>query len=135
MSSTSNAAVTDKPVRGPKQSDVEGGTKSKRSKKSTEPMPAVPTSTSAEQEAVTADVHKVLRSKSEAPVGTKTEIVLKKLQSAKGATIAQLGEMTGWQAHSVRGFLSGTVRKKLNLPLSSEIGKDGARHYRIANNA
>lgn len=63
--------------------------------------------------------------------GSKTEIVLKKLRSAKGATITQLGEATGWQSHSVRGFLSAVVRKKLSLTLVSEIGKDGVRRYRI----
>ncbi|MFI0844664.1 DUF3489 domain-containing protein [Mesorhizobium sp. IMUNJ 23232] len=62
---------------------------------------------------------------------SKTEIVLKKLRSAKGATVTALMEATGWQAHSVRGFLSGTVRKKLGLGLASEVGKDGARRYRI----
>ena len=40
-------------------------------------------------------------------------------------------EVTGWQAHSVRGFLSGTVKKKLGLPLVSDTGKDGVRRYRI----
>lgn len=63
--------------------------------------------------------------------GSKTEIVLKKLRSAKGATMAQLDEATGWQPHSVRGFLSAVVRKKLGLTLVSEIGKDGVRRYRI----
>lgn len=63
--------------------------------------------------------------------GSKTDMVLKKLRSAKGATIAQLGETTGWQPHSVRGFLSAVVRKKLGLTLVSEIGKDGVRRYRI----
>ncbi len=63
---------------------------------------------------------------------TKAETVLKRLRSAKGATIAALCEATGWQAHSVRGFLSGTVKKKLGLNLVSEIAKDGARRYRVA---
>lgn len=62
----------------------------------------------------------------------KVDLVLKKLQSAKGATLGQLIEVTGWQAHSVRGFLSGTVKKKLGLNLMSDIGKDDVRRYRIA---
>ena len=62
---------------------------------------------------------------------TKSEIVLKKLRSAKGVTIDTLMEATGWQAHSVRGFLSGTVKKKLGLALVSETGKDGTRRYRL----
>ncbi len=62
---------------------------------------------------------------------TKAEQVLKKLRLAKGATIEMLMEATGWQAHSVRGFLSAVVKKKLGLNLVSEIGKDGARRYRI----
>ena len=65
------------------------------------------------------------------PATSKTEILLKKLRGSKGATLAALMEATGWQAHSVRGFLSGTVRKKLGLAVISEIGKDGARRYRV----
>jgi hypothetical protein len=49
------------------------------------------------------------------PTETKADVVLKKLRLAKGATLHQLIEATGWQAHSVRGFLSGTVKKKLGL--------------------
>lgn len=62
---------------------------------------------------------------------SKTEIVLKKLRLARGATIPTLMEATSWQAHSVRGFLSGTVKKKLGLAVVSEVGKDGQRRYRI----
>jgi hypothetical protein len=62
---------------------------------------------------------------------TKSEIVLKKLRSAKGVTIDALMEATGWQAHSVRGFLSAVVKKKLKLALVSETGKDGTRRYRL----
>lgn len=65
----------------------------------------------------------------------KTGLVLKKLRSAKGVTIAVIMEATGWQAHSVRGFLSAIVRKKLGLTLISEIGKDGGRRYRIDDSA
>jgi Protein of unknown function (DUF3489) len=46
------------------------------------------------------------------------------------ATLDALVKATGWQKHSVRGFLAGTVRKKLKLPLLSE-KIDGIRTYRI----
>lgn len=62
---------------------------------------------------------------------SKAEQILKRLGSAKGVTILQMMEVTGWQAHSVRGFLSGVVRKKLGHELVSEVGKDGVRRYRI----
>ena len=61
----------------------------------------------------------------------KADNVLKKLRTARGITLAQIVEITGWQQHSVRGFLSGTVRKKLGLNLVSEVGKDGTRRYRV----
>lgn len=62
---------------------------------------------------------------------SKTEAALKLLRRKTGASLAELQEATGWQAHSVRGFLSGTVRKKLALALSSEVTKQGVRRYRI----
>ncbi len=49
-----------------------------------------------------------------------------------GATIVELMAATGWQAHSVRGFLSGTVKKRMNLNVLSEKNDKGTRHYRIA---
>jgi hypothetical protein len=52
------------------------------------------------------------------------------LRDRAGTTIAAIMAATGWQQHSVRGFLSGVVRKKLGLNLVSEPG-EGGRIYRI----
>jgi hypothetical protein len=53
------------------------------------------------------------------------------LSRPSGATIAGIMQSTGWQPHSVRGFLAAVVRKKLGLKLVSE-KTDGPRVYRIA---
>lgn len=52
------------------------------------------------------------------------------LKRPAGATIAALSEASGWQQHSVRGFLAGVVRKKLGLELVSVVEAD-QRVYRI----
>jgi hypothetical protein len=52
--------------------------------------------------------------------------------SAEGATVAQLGKAVGWQPHTVRGALSGSLKKKLKLKVVSERPEGGERVYRIA---
>ena len=65
-----------------------------------------------------------------AVAGSKQLRVITMLRSPDGATIAAMMKTTGWQQHSVRGFLAGIVRKKLKLNLDSK-KIDGSRFYRI----
>lgn len=53
------------------------------------------------------------------------------MQRPEGATVAQMGEATGWQPHSVRGALAGSLKRKHNLTIVGEPGQAG-RVYRIA---
>jgi Protein of unknown function (DUF3489) len=62
--------------------------------------------------------------------GSKQDSVITLLRRPEGATLGVLAKATGWQPHSLRGFLAGTVRKKLKLPLQSE-KVEGTRTYRI----
>ena len=63
---------------------------------------------------------------------TKKAIVLALLHQPAGATLSELMMATGWQAHSVRGFLSGTVGKKMGLKVDSSKRPDGERTYSVA---
>jgi hypothetical protein len=63
--------------------------------------------------------------------GSKTAHILDLLKRPGGATTKELMEATAWQPHSVRGFLSGTVRKKMGLNVTSTKGEDGQRSYSV----
>jgi uncharacterized protein DUF3489 len=63
---------------------------------------------------------------------SKKDLVLRLLRRQNGASVTELAEATAWQSHSVRGFLTATVRKKLELPLISTKEPGGARRYHIA---
>ena len=63
--------------------------------------------------------------------GSKTEEVLGLIKRPGGAPMKELMKATGWLPHSVRGFLSGTVGKKMGLAVTSTKGKDGQRSYSL----
>lgn len=62
---------------------------------------------------------------------TKITQCLELLSAPGGATIDELQAATGWQAHSVRGFLAGTVKKKLGLILDAKKAEGHARRYHV----
>jgi len=64
---------------------------------------------------------------------TKQQACVELLSRQEGATIEELQAATGWQQHSVRGFLAGAVKKKLGLTLVSEKPDEKPRRYRILN--
>jgi uncharacterized protein DUF3489 len=58
--------------------------------------------------------------------------VIKMLEAADGATLADIMKATNWQSHSVRGFISGSLVKKMGLKVESFKRENGERAYRIA---
>jgi hypothetical protein len=63
---------------------------------------------------------------------SKASQVIGLLRRAKGATLAELMETTGWQAHSIRGFISAGLGKRLGFTVQSSRREDGARVYKIS---
>jgi hypothetical protein len=64
--------------------------------------------------------------------GSKGANVVDLLRRKEGATVAEMTGATGWQPHSVRGFLFGALKKKLGLEVSSTRESDAVRRYRIS---
>jgi len=62
---------------------------------------------------------------------TKQERLLTLLSQAEGASIEEMMQATDWQQHSVRGFLAGTVKKKLGFSLTTSKAVGDVRRYRI----
>jgi hypothetical protein len=62
---------------------------------------------------------------------TKNAVLIEMLKRPQGMTIAEAIDATGWQAHSVRGAIAGTIKKKLGHDVSS-LKAEGTRTYRIA---
>jgi hypothetical protein len=63
---------------------------------------------------------------------TKNVHLLQLLNRPEGASIEDMMQATEWQQHSVRGFLAGTVKKKMGLALTSSKAEGDVRRYRIA---
>ena len=78
---------------------------------------------------------KAARTKGGAPTareGSKKAIVLELLRRKDGATLAEIAKATDWQNHSIRGFISGSLSKKMGLKIDSIKREDGERRYVLA---
>ena len=64
--------------------------------------------------------------------GSKTAKIMTLLERPKGATLDEIKNATGWQAHSVRGFISAVLGKRMGLEVQSARREDGARVYSIS---
>jgi hypothetical protein len=67
--------------------------------------------------------------------GTKQALLIDMLKREGGATIDEISKATDWQAHSVRGAISGAIKKKLGLTVETEVVEDRGRVYRITGTA
>jgi len=79
--------------------------------------------------------HKVIKAEPPAPEAvsptvTKQALLISLLKRKGGANIHELMQASGWQAHSIRGVISGVLKKRLGLAIHSE-QIDGIRHYQI----
>jgi hypothetical protein len=63
--------------------------------------------------------------------GSKKAEVIDLMRRSQGATLAEIMELTGWQAHTVRGFVSGMLIKKLSLKVESFRSEQKDRTYRV----
>lgn len=66
------------------------------------------------------------------PRHTKHMKLIEMLRRPDGATVAQIAKALNWQHHTVRGAISGALKKKLGLTITSEKPEGGERVYRIA---
>ncbi len=90
-----------------------------------EAAPAAPKKTKAARASTPKDAAPAARD------GSKKAIVLDMLKRPDGVTLADIMSATDWQAHSVRGFISGSLGKKMGLTVESFKRPDGVRAYRI----
>jgi hypothetical protein len=72
------------------------------------------------------------RMKTDVRPGSKVARILGLVKRPNGASLEELMKATGWQRHSVHGFLSGTIKNKMGLRLNSIDRKNGERAYRLA---
>jgi hypothetical protein len=132
MSSLSIAKSRNLKTATPKKGSAKSNTSSRRKVPSTAATAKKPT------RSVDSKAERVAAAKTPAKIDqpkvehvTKQERVLTLLSKPEGASVEEMMQATDWRQHSVRGFLAGTVKKKLGFSLTSLKPNGGIRRYRI----
>jgi hypothetical protein len=110
----------------------ETASKQKRSTKKGKPTKGAKMVAKATPKKIVKRSRKKSKSPTERRTGTKKATVLELLRRKEGATIAEIAKATDWQNHSIRGFISGTLAKKMSLKIESSKKERDERTYRIA---
>tara|TARA_R110002126_G_scaffold250322_1_gene393220 strand:- start:3324 stop:3638 length:315 start_codon:yes stop_codon:yes gene_type:complete len=84
-----------------------------------------------ERSTLNANTQRSTPQKTSSKIRSKSEIILQALKRKRGASLDELCTITGWQAHSLRGHISGTLRKKKKLNVVSDCTRSGTRRYRL----
>ena len=114
-----------------KASSKKGAPKAKKGASKKEPKPAA-TKKAVKKETKPAS-KKASKAKDGQPrEGSKKQIVIDMMRRKEGATLAEIAKATDWQNHSIRGFISGSLTKKMRLTVESTKNEAGERTYRIA---
>ncbi len=125
---TKEQTMTLEPVRAPKRAYRRKSAEAVPS--SAEPQSRTPKLRKPRASRALGFVAEPLREPGKPPTG-KLAILVGLMQRQEGATLAAMGDATRWQAHSVRGALSGALRKKHRLVITTEV-VEGIRTYRLA---
>lgn len=73
-----------------------------------------------------------LQPKSKIRQNSKTDTLIALLKRKQGVSIPEMMQATGWQSHSIRGFMAGTLKKKFGHTASFTKAKSGERRYHVA---
>ena len=111
-----------KATKGGKRHTAHGGAKKAKTAKATAAKKAAPPSKGGK---------KARKGGKAAREGSKKAEVLELMRRPKGATLKEIMKATGWQAHTVRGFVSGTLIKKQRLKVESFRSDEKERTYRV----
>jgi hypothetical protein len=124
---TTKATAARKPATKGKQAAQPKPTRAANAKVTAPAKPAVKASRKTASKPAT----KVAKGASSARSGSKKAVVIGLLKRKGGATLTQIMAATEWQAHSVRGFISGALGKNMGLTINSAKRQDGERVYSI----
>jgi len=113
-------------------SQKKGAPKAKKAAKTAPPKKEAKTAPKKDAKQTAKPSKQASKPANESRDGSKKGIVIDLLRRKEGATMAEIAKATGWQNHSIRGFISGQLTKKMGLTVESSKNEAGERTYKLA---